>query len=138
MWWKLLLRRAIGAIVGIVMAFIALDTALRASLMWFAATVDNRADALTVMTMPLGAQIVAALGWFVAAFVGAYVTLRIGQWRPAGWIAPALILAIGIWNIVGVAQPLWLQIAAVAGPILGAWLAERHFHRARRGDPLIN
>ena len=48
------------------------------------------------------------------------------------------MIASGIWNITQLAQPLWLQIAAIVMPLLGAWLAERHFRRARAGDPLIN
>jgi hypothetical protein len=47
-------------------------------------------------------------------------------------------MATGIWNLTQLTQPLWLQAATLILPLAGAWLAERHYHRARPGDPLIN
>ena len=109
---------------------------------WFPSPVDPGSDADVladyVVRMPVGGQLLVSAGWFVAGLAAAFVALRIAQWRPAGWIVGALIVALGIWNVTQLTQPLWMQAMSFVAPLLGCWLAERHFQRARPGDPLIN
>ena len=136
------MRRIIGIIVGLVIAIALIDVSWSLAARWFPSPVDPNSDAemLTsyVVRMPLGGQGIVTAGWFLAGLVAAFAALRIGQWRPAGWIVGALIALLGIWNFTQLAQPLWMQAMSVVAPLLGCWLAERHFHRARPGDPLIN
>jgi hypothetical protein len=137
------MRKLIGVIVGVVCAVVLVDTSWAAANAWFPAPIPadaSAADMLAqfVMKMPLGGQVTIAIGWFVTGLVSAFAALRVAQWRPAGWIAVAVVLATGIWNLTQLAQPLWLQAATLILPLAGAWLAERHYHRARPGDPLIN
>ena len=87
------------------------------------------------MDMPLAGQAIIAAGWLVGGLTGAFAALRIGQWRPGGWIVAVLLVAAGLWNVTSLAHPIWLAAATLILPLLGAWLAERHFHRARPGDP---
>jgi hypothetical protein len=130
-------------VIGLVVAVLMIDTAWRLAASWYPPTLPADADDVAtlqgfVMTMPLAGQAIVAIGWLLAGLIGAYAALRVAQWRPAGWIVLAFIVITAIWNMTQLTQPLWLQILSVAAPLAGAWLAERHYHRARPGDPLIN
>jgi hypothetical protein len=137
------LRRIIGTIVGLVLAIALIDGAWELADRWFPAAIaadasDRDMLARFVMAMPLAGQSIIAAGWLLASLIGAFAALRISQWRPGGWIVAIVVVATGVRNLTQLAQPLWLQGATLILPLLGAWLAERHFHRARPGDPLIN
>ena len=136
------MRRVIAIIVGLVIAIALIDLSWGLAARWFPSPVDPGSDADVladyVVRMPVGGQLLVSAGWFVAGLAAAFVALRIAQWRPAGWIVGALIVALGIWNVTQLTQPLWMQAMSFVAPLLGCWLAERHFHRARPGDPLIN
>ena len=137
------MRRIIGTIIGLVLAIALIDGAWELAARWFpAATPADASDremlARFVMAMPLAGQAIIAAGWLLAGLVGAFAALRIGQWRPGGWIVALVLVADGVWNLTQLTQPLWLQGATLILPIAGMWLAEWHFHRARPGDPLIS
>jgi len=140
--WRLFLRRAIGTIIGLIFAIILVQTFWQAAIVWFPpAVLDESNEAAVrafVMTMPLAGQVTIAVGWFVTGLIGAYAALRVAQWRPAGRVAMALPVALAIVYWTQMTQPLWLEILSVLLPVVGAELAERHYHRARRGDPLLN
>ena len=136
------MRRVIAIIVGLVIAIVLIDLSWGLAARWFPSPVDPGSDADVladyVVRMPVGGQLLVTAGWFVAGLAAAFAALRIAQWRPAGWIVGALIVALGIWNVTQLTQPLWMQAMSFVAPLLGCWLAERHFQRARPGDPLIN
>ena len=137
------MRRIIGIIIGLVLAVALIDGAWELAERWFPAAIaadasDREMLARFVMGMPLAGQVIIAAGWLLAGLVGAFAALRIAQWRPGGWIVALVLVADGVWNLTQLTQPLWLQGATLILPIAGMWLAERHFHRARPGDPLIN
>lgn len=137
------MRRIVGTIVGLALAIALIDGAWALAEHWFPAAIaadasDREMLARFVMAMPLAGQTIIAAGWLLAGLTGAFAVLRIAQWRPGGWIVALVVVADGVWNLTQLAQPLWLQGATLILPLLGAWLAERHFHRARPGDPLIN
>jgi hypothetical protein len=122
------MRKVIGIIVGLVIAIALIDLSWALVARWFPSPIDPSgpdAEMLAgcVIRMPLGAS---------------FAALRISQWRPAGWIVGVLIVVLGIWNLTQLAQPLWMQAMSFVAPLIGCWLAERHFHRARPGDPLLN
>ncbi|MEO5938598.1 MAG: hypothetical protein ABIQ43_06260 [Sphingomonas sp.] len=136
------MRKVIGIIVGLAIAIALIDLAWGLAARWFPSPIDPGADtdmlATYVIRMPLTGQLLVAAGWFVAGLAAAFAALRISQWRPAGWIVGVLIVVLGIWNLTQLAQPLWMQAMSFIAPMTGCWLAERHFHRARPGDPLLN
>jgi|GEM_PF-1529144 len=137
------MRKIIGTIVGLALAIALVDGSWELAGRWYPAAIapdasDQDMLAHFVMGMPLAGQSIIAAGWLLAGLIGAFIALRIGQWRPGGWIAAVVVVATGVWNLTQLAQPLWLQAATLILPVVGAWLAERHFHRARPGDPLIN
>jgi len=136
------MRKFIGIILGLVVAIALTDAGWGLAARWFPSPVDPASDAdmlaAYVIRMPAGGQLLVAAGWFAAGLAGAFAALRIAQWRPAGWIVGVLVVLLGLWNLTQLAQPLWMQAMSVIAPLAGCWLAERHFHRARPGDPLIN
>lgn len=137
------MRKLIGVIVGLVLAVALIDGLWALAGAWFSAPVVADASgqdvlAQTVMRMPLAGQATIAATWLLAGLVGTFAALRIAQWRPAGWIVAMLVVAADLWNVIELAQPPWLAAATLVLPLVGAWLAERHYHRARPGDPLIN
>lgn len=136
------MRKIIGIIVGMVIAIALIDLTWSLASRWFPSPVDLGSDADVLATyvvrMPLAGKLLVTAGWLITGVVAAFAALRIAQWRPAGWIVGALIITLGILNLTQLAHPLWMQVMSVVAPLAGCWLAERHFHRARPGDPLIN
>jgi MFS family permease len=136
------MRKVIGIIVGLIIAIALIDVSWALVARWFPSPIDPGSDidmlATYVIRMPLSGQLLVAVGWCLAGFAAAFAALRISQWRPAGWIVGVLIVVLGIWNLTQLAQPLWMQAMSFVAPLIGCWLAERHFHRARPGDPLLN
>lgn len=140
---RLYFRRAIGVIVGLAIAVLLIDGAWGLAGRWFPSPISpDSDDAATldgfVLAMPLAGQVLVIAGWLVAGLAAAFAALRISQWRPSGWIVAALIAVLDLWNATQLAQPWWMLAMNVIAPLTGAWLAERHFHRARPGDPLFN
>jgi hypothetical protein len=135
------MNKIIGVIAGLIAAFVVIF-----GVEWIDTTLyplpviesDDPAQlAKVILAMPFTAKLLVVGGFLLGAFVGAAVALRLSQWRPSGWMIAALIAAGGAWTVIVIPHPLWMQIASVAAPLAGGWLAERMFHRARPGDPLI-
>lgn len=136
------MRKVMGIIIGLVFAAVLTNTFWTAAIGWFPPTlpddVNEAAARAFVMAMPPGGHVAIAAGWLLTGLIAAFAALRVAQWRPAGWIAGGALAALAAFFLTQIVQPLWLEIASVLLPVAGAWLAERHYHRARRGDPLIN
>lgn len=141
---RIYLRRAIGIVIGFVLAIALSDGGWHVAGGWFPPTgalIDSFGvidEAPSLARMPLPGKMIIALGWFIAVVAGAFAALRVAQWRPAGWIVAVPVVVMNLLMGWSVAAPIWLLVAAIVAPLLGCWLAERHFHRARPGDPLIN
>ena len=139
---RLYFRRAVGVVIGLALAIALVDAGWHLAGRWFPPTLYDSFgvidDAPTIVRMPLAGMMIIALAWFSAGLVGAFAALRIAQWRPAGWVVASLIVVMNLWTGVIVTEPIWLMLASVVAPLIGCWLAERHFHRARPGDPLLN
>ncbi len=137
------MRRIVAILTGVIIAGCAIEGAWYIAERWFPAPLSPDASindmlAHFVTRMPLGGQALIAIGWLLAGLAGGFVALRISQWRPSGWIVLVFVLGVAAWDLSQLAHPWWLTGATILLPILGCWLAERHFHRARPGDPLIN
>lgn len=138
----LLLRRLLGFVIGVVVAVLIIDLVewIRSILFPFMPDieVDDAAHLAAAMAaVPLPAKLIVVLGWFLGTATGAAAALRVAQWRPIGWAIAVVIIADGIVNVLAAPPPLWMQAATILAPLAGAWLAERGYHHARRGDPLI-
>ena len=135
------MNKIIGVIAGLIAALVVIfgvewiDTALYP--LPLVESDDPAALTQVILAMPLGAKLLIVGGYPLGAFVGSAVALRLSQWRPSGWIVAGVIALGGIASVITIPRPVWMQVASVAAPIVGGWLAERIFHRARPGDPLI-
>ena len=136
------MRRVIAIIVGLIVGIAVVDLSWSLATRWFPKAIDVSSDAdkvaRYVVNMPIGGKLLVIAGWFTSGLIATFATLRISQSRPTGGIVAGLIVALCAWNLLQLVQPLWMQIASVVALLLGCGLAERHFHRARSGDPLLN
>lgn len=98
----------------------------------------SRAEVAAILDgIPLAEKLIVACGWFAGAFCGAWLALRVSDWRWSGWIIAGLLVAGGIANLVAIPHPLWMQVAAILAPVAGGWLARRVHHKPYRGEPLL-
>lgn len=76
-------------------------------------------------SVPLAAKLTVLLGWFLAALLGGWLADRIARRGLAGYVVATLIVAGGVWTMVELPHPLWMQVGGVLLPFAGAWAAER-------------
>jgi hypothetical protein len=76
-----------------------------------------------VAALPVGAKLTSVFAWFAGALGGGYLALRITRRRWAAWAVAAVVAAAGIANVLLLPHPVWMQIAAVVAPSLGAVIA---------------
>ena len=84
---------------------------------------DQMAQILAAM--PFAAKLSIAVGWFLGTLVGGFVALGLSKRTWAPWPIAALVIAGGIANGLMFPHPLWMDVAAVVAPVLGAWIATR-------------
>ena len=98
---------------------------------------DPAALAAVVAGMPILAKLLVAGGWFAGPLAGAWLALRISDWRMAGRIVTAVVLASSIANILTLPHPLWMQVCAILLPILGGGLGIWSHRKPYPGEPLL-
>ena len=94
---------------------------------------DPELAAQALPSIPLPAKLIVVFAWFAGALSGGFVAGRIagGRWTP--WLVAALVACGGIMTILMSPHPVWMQIAAVAAPLLGGLVASHLASTARRG-----
>lgn len=96
---------------------------------------DPETVARALPAIPLAAKLVVVLAWFAGALAGGVLAKRIaGSWW-AAWPIAMLVALAGIMTAMMIPQPVWMQMAAVAAPLLGG-LAASHLvgpGRTRQG-----
>lgn len=100
-------------------------------------TADRATLAAAIAGIPLSAKTIVAGSWLLAALAGAWLALRIADWKAGGWIVTAVFLAANIYNQLMLPHPLWMQIASVAFPLLGGWFGQRLHRKPYPGEPLL-
>jgi len=76
--------------------------------------------------VPTGMLLLVLAGWAAGAVAGTFVTTRVGT-VARGWAVGALLLALGVSNLMALPHPVWFQgatlavfpLAALAGTRLG-------------------
>ncbi|QNA85918.1 hypothetical protein G4G27_19490 [Sphingomonas sp. So64.6b] len=136
------MKKLLGTVLGAIAAITIVSLAD-----WFAGTLyplsgeldsaDPDTTAAIIAGMPLPAKLLIVFGWFLAAFTGAWLALRVSDWRWSGWIVAVLVVAGGIVNILLLPHPLWMQGCAIVLPLLGGWIAGRLHHKPYPGEPLL-
>ena len=65
------------------------------------------------------------VSWFLGALAGAVVAKKIAGRSWAAWTMAGLILAYLLLTVLMLPMPGWMQVAALAAPLLAAFLANR-------------
>jgi len=136
------MRRFLGILLGLLGAL-----AIVAAIDWandylYPISLDiDSADEATLAAiygdMPFPAQVLTVLPWLAGAFGGAWLALRICDWRPAGWIVTAPIFALALLDIVDLPHPAWMQVCALILPAIGGWIAQRLHRKPYPGEALL-
>lgn len=100
-------------------------------------TADSAALVTIVADLPIPGKTIVTASWLIAPFCGAWIALRIGDWKPGGWVVMGLFLAANIANQIALPHPVWMQICSVLLPVAGGWLAQRLHRRPYPGEPLL-
>lgn len=98
---------------------------------------DPAALAAVVGSMTVTAKLLVAGGWFMGSLAGAWLALRISDWRMAAWIVVLVVLAGSIVNIISLPHPFWMQAFAVLLPVAGGVLGIRVHRKPYPGEPLL-
>jgi hypothetical protein len=144
------MRKVLGIVAGVTAAFllIALLETIGTTISPLPAglesmeSADSAALAAAMAEIPLPAKLLVVAGWLVGAFGGAWLALRISDWRWSGWIVAALVIAAlviatRLANIALPPHPFWMQACALAMPLAGGWLAARLHRKPYPGEPLL-
>ena len=124
------MRKFLGVLAGLV-ALVAVVWVVEAigHSVWPPPPGTNPSDPAQLATLldkiPLAAKIAVVVAWFAGALAGAWVANLVARWAAAGWIVVAIGIAFGVMTLFMIPHPLWMQVAAVAAPLLGGWIGLR-------------
>ena len=119
---KDILRSAIAAVIGIVVAF---------GLIWLAQYAGSEISPAEFdvdtgeILIPIGSTIALIVGWFVGSFAGGWLAMRISAGTGAGWIVAGSVIGAALYRAVTLADTWWIMALAVAVPLAAVWLAQR-------------
>lgn len=135
------MRKMFGTLAGIVAAIIIM-LAIEYAEGWLYPPVsygddDPAAAAMLIIGLPLPAKFILMAGWAVGTFGGAWLALRINDWRWSGVIVALVVIADRVASFVALPYPWWMEVAAVVLPVIGGWLAIRLHHKPYPGEPLL-
>lgn len=122
-----MLRTVLGILAGVVLAFVVMMAMEMVSYAAFPPPAgldpsDPEDVRQIVASASLAAMAWVVFGWFVSAVAGGWLARRLSRRDWAGWVIAGLIAVGGIANVFMIPHPLWMQIAAVAAPLLGGWM----------------
>jgi hypothetical protein len=84
---------------------------------------DRSALGAYMKALPPLALFLVGFAWFLGALTGGLVAATLSQRPAVAWVVAGLVVLAGLANVAMFAHPLVLQVAAVAAPLLGGWLA---------------
>ena len=119
---KTLLRSAIAAIIGIVVAF---------GLIWLAQYAGSEISPDVYdpnsgeILIPVGSTIALIVGWFIGTFAGGWLAMRVSAGTGPGWIVAGAVIGAALYRAVTLADSWWIMALGVAVPLLAVWLAQR-------------
>ena len=117
-----ILRSAIAAVIGIVVAF---------GLIWLAqyAGSEFSPDVYDPNTgevlIPVASTIALVIGWFIGTFAGGWLAMRVSAGTGAGWIVAGAVIGAALYRAVTLADTWWIMALGVAVPLVAVWLAQR-------------
>ena len=119
---KTLLRSAIAAIIGIVVAF---------GLIWLAQYAGSEVSpseydvATGEILIPIGSTVALIVGWFLATFAGSWLAMRISGETGAGWVVAGAVIGAALYTAVDFSDAWWIMTLGALVPLLAVWLAQR-------------
>lgn len=119
---KDILRSAIAAVIGIVVAF---------GLIWLAQYAGSEISPSEYDTttgeilIPIGSTIALIIGWFLATFAGSWLAIRISGGTGTGWVVAGAVIGAALYTAVDFSDTWWIMALGVAVPLVAAWLAQR-------------
>ena len=117
-----ILRSAIAAVIGIVVAF---------GLIWLAQYAGSEISpseydtATGEILIPIGSTIALIIGWFLATFAGSWLAMRISRGTGTGWVVAGAVIGAALYTAVDFSDTWWIMALGVAVPLVAAWLAQR-------------
>ena len=119
---KTLLRSAIAAIIGIVVAFGVIWLAQYAGSEISPDVYDPNSGEILI---PVGSTIALIVGWFVGTFGGGWLAMRVSAGTGPGWVVAGAVIGAVECRAVTLADSWWIMALGVAVPLLAVWLAQR-------------
>ena len=119
---KDILRSAIAAVIGIVVAF---------GLIWIAQYAGSEISpdvydpASGEVLIPVGSTIALVIGWFIGSFGGGWLAMRISAGTGAGWIVAGAVVGAALYRAITLADTWWIMALGALVPLAAAWLAQR-------------
>lgn len=117
-----ILRSAIAAVVGIIVAFVLLWLAEYGGNAIAPAEYDLNTGEILI---PLGSTIALLLGWFVGSFAGGWLAMRVSGGNAAGWIVAGAVIGAGVYRAITLGESWWVIVLAIAVPAAAVWTAQR-------------
>ncbi|UNU42500.1 hypothetical protein EAO27_07090 [Sphingopyxis sp. YF1] len=117
-----ILRSAIAAVVGIVVAF---------GLVWLFQyagsnlTPDEYDPATGEVLIPIGSTIALIVGWFVGTFAGGWLAMRVSGGSGPGWVVAGAVIGAAFYRAATLADAWWIMALALVVPVAAAALAQR-------------
>lgn len=119
---KDILRSAIAAVIGIVVAF---------GLIWLAQYAGSEISpseydvATGEILIPITSTIALIIGWFIGTFGGGWLAMRVSSGTGAGWIVAGAVIGAALYRAVTLADTWWIMALGALVPLTAAWLAQR-------------
>ncbi|MFO1169730.1 MAG: hypothetical protein U1E49_02035 [Hyphomicrobiaceae bacterium] len=92
--------------------------------------------ATLISQLPFGALAFVMLAWIAGAFGGGAVAAWIARRSWPAWVVGVLMLAGGVWSMIVIPHPVWMQVGLVPATLLPAWLAGQIWSTPRRRGAL--
>jgi hypothetical protein len=137
-----MIRNILGVVAGIAVAVLAVMViqAIGHQLYPYPADVDlnDPEDIARVFpSIPVSAKLFVVAAWFGGALAGGAVAKQIIGRDWAAWTIAGFMGVAGVMNLFVIPHPVWMQISAVAAPLLGGLIANHLVkRRPRAGQPV--
>lgn len=121
------IKSFLAPIVGILLAFVLIYGAqlVGNQLDPMVAVADPLDESAIELQIPLMNSVALLLGWFIGAFAGGWLTMRISNSIATGWIVAGAVIGAAMYRALTIGDATWIIAAAFALPLLAAWLAGR-------------
>ncbi len=125
-----MVRAVLGFILGIIIAFVVVIGAqalvnyvypLPRGLNVF----DRAAMEAVFRAMPASQFAMILTTYFLGGLAGGFVATKVGNAYWPLWAVAIIIALVAAMNVFTYPHPVWAQIGAIVGPLVGGWVAKR-------------